>query len=91
MDVTNFMGGSVMFLNGRDFLVYRERHKDLLREAERNRLIRQVQAGRESRDRFHCRALIWLGRQLVAWGWRLQERYSAAATAPALRAANHSR
>ena len=80
-----------MFLSGRDFLVYREHYKDLLREAERNRLIRQVLAGRESCDRFHCRALTWLGCRLVAWGWRLQERYSAAAMAPALRAANRSR
>jgi len=80
-----------MFLVYRDFFVYREHYKDLLREAERNRLVRQALAGRESRDRFHCRALTWLGRRLVAWGCRLQERYSAAATAPALRAANHSR
>jgi len=80
-----------MFLVYRDFFVYREHYKDLLREAERNRLVRQALAGRESRDRFHCRALTWLGRRLVAWGWRLQERYSAATAAPALRAANHSR
>jgi hypothetical protein len=80
-----------MFLSDRDFRVHRERYKDLLREAERYRLIRPALAGREKRDRFHCRALTWLGRRLVAWGWRLQERYSAAAAAPTLRPANRTR
>ena len=73
------------------FLIHQERYKDLLREAERYRLVRQALAGRERRDRFHCRALTWLGRRLVAWGWRLQERYSAAAAAPTLRPVNRTR
>ncbi len=74
-----------------DFVAYEEYYKDLRREIERYRLVRQVLAGRERRDRFHCRALTWLGRRLVAWGWRLQERYNAAAAAPTLRPANRTR
>jgi hypothetical protein len=56
------------------------RYKDLLREAERYRLICQVLAGRGKCDRFWYRALTWLGQRLVAWGCRLQERYGVAAT-----------
>jgi hypothetical protein len=60
----------------------RERHKELLREAERYRLVCQVLAERGTRDRGGWyRALAWLGRRLVAWGQRLQERYGAAAAA----------
>ena len=35
-------------------------------------------------DGFHCRALRWVGRNLVRWGWRLQQRYDAAGTIPTL-------
>ena len=59
----------------------RERNKELLREAERYRLVRQVLAERGRRDRAWVQALAWLGRRLVAWGQRLQERYGAAAGA----------
>ena len=57
------------------------RQKELLREAERYRLARQVLAERGRRDRAWVRALAWLGRRLVAWGQGLQERYGAAAAA----------
>jgi hypothetical protein len=72
-----------------DVLVQEERRKDLLREAEEYRLARLVLAGRERRPRLYYRALTWLGRRLVAWGYRLQARYGVAATVPgALRIAN---
>lgn len=80
-----------MFLSERELLVHRERYKDLLREAERVRLVRQMQAGREGRERFHRSALTWLGGRLVAWGWGLQERYGAATAAPVLQAADRLR
>jgi hypothetical protein len=73
----------------KDVLVQRERYQDLLREAERHRLVRQVLAGRQRRQRAYCRAINWLGRRMVAWGQRLQEHYGATATAPALQAANY--
>ena len=72
-----------------DYLVKQERYQDLLREAERQRLVRRVLAGRQRRQRAHCRAMNWLGRRMVAWGQRLQEHYGATATAPALQAANY--
>jgi hypothetical protein len=62
-------------------IAQRERHKELLREAERYRLVHQALAERGRRDRAWVRALAWLGRRLVAWGYRLQERYGAAAAA----------
>ncbi len=88
-----------MFPSERDSLVRREHYKDLLRQAKRARLVRQrypepvegMQAGQERRNHFSCRALTWLGRRLVVWGWRLQKRYGAATTAPAFRAANRTR
>lgn len=80
-----------MFPNERDSLVHRERYKDLLREAEKARLVRQARAGQERRDRFYRRPLTWLGVRLVVWGWRLQERYGAATAGPALRVANRTR
>lgn len=64
-----------------DIMVQQECYADLLREAEKERLIRQMLPGGEKRDRFYRRALIWLGRLLVTWGYRLQERYGAAAAA----------
>jgi len=79
-----------MFPNELEFPVHQEHYKDLLREAERARLVRQMQAGQERRNHFSCQLLTWLGRRLVVWGWRLQERYDAAIAAPALRAANRT-
>ena len=70
------------------WLVRRERNKDLLREAERYRLVQQVLTARRRRGRFYCWALIWLGRRLVGWGRRLQERYDVVVDASVLRAAN---
>ena len=67
--------------NWYDVLVHQERCKDMMQEAGQYRFMRQVLAGLTRRERFHCRALRWLGRRLVAWGVRLQERYGAVATA----------
>ena len=63
-------------------LVHQERYKDLLREAEHCRLVRLALAGQERHDHFYCRALIWSGRRLVAWGVRLQARHGAVVAAP---------
>lgn len=71
-----------MFLGSRDYLVERERYKDLLREVERDRLVRRALTGREKRYRFYCGAVSWLGRWLVVWGWRLQQRYGACSRGP---------
>ena len=79
-----------MFLGERDSLVYREHYKDLLREAEKARLVRQAQAGQERRKPLYCRALTWIGGRLIVWGWRLQARYGAMSAALALRAANRT-
>lgn len=68
-------------------LAMQERYKDLLREAERERLVRQALAEREKCERFYCQALIWLGRGLVAWGWRLLEPYGARLEPPTFQGA----
>jgi hypothetical protein len=73
------------------FLAYKNRHSELLREVENARLVRQMQTGQGGRNRFYFRVLTRLGRRLVIWGWRLQECYGAATTAPALPAADRHR
>ncbi|TKJ30016.1 MAG: hypothetical protein CEE40_06305 [Chloroflexi bacterium B3_Chlor] len=70
-------------LGWRDIVAQQERYKDLLREAERHRLVLHELALHERKNRFGCRAMAWLGRALVAWGWRLQERYAARLEVPA--------
>ena len=72
------------------WLVCRERNRDLLRQAERYRLVRQALPARCWHGQFHCRALIWLGQRLVDWGRRLQERYDVVVDVSVLRAANQS-
>ncbi len=62
-------------LSDKDILMQRERYKDLLRDAEHDRLVRQVHTQSHSRDKLHSRTLDWLGRQLVIWGMSLQEHY----------------
>jgi hypothetical protein len=76
-------------VNWKDVLVQRERYQDLLREAERHRLVRRALAGHQRRYHFYCRAMNWLGRRMVAWGQRLQEQHSTATAATALQAANY--
>lgn len=67
-----------------DVWVRLERNRDLLREAERYRLVREALAGRPGGPRLHCLIINWLGGRMVAWGRGLQERYGAA-TPSALR------
>ena len=71
-----------------DVLAQRERYQDLLREAEKHRLVRQALAGRQRRHHL-CQVMNWLGRRMVAWGQRLQKQYEATAAATALQAANY--
>ena len=67
-----------------------ERYKDFLREAERDRLVHQVLAGRERHDQFYRPALAWLGCRLVEWGKSLQQRYGDTSRAPRLVAGRSS-
>jgi len=53
-----------------------ERHRDAVREAERGRLALHELALQTKRDCTHRRVMTWLGRGLIAWGWRLQEHLS---------------
>jgi len=80
-----------MIPNNLDALAWRARFTDLLREAEKARLVLHVRAGQERRNHFHHRALTWLGCQLVAWGRRLQERHGAATVAPLPRVVDRCR
>ncbi len=62
-------------LSEKDILLWQERHRELLREAEQERMVRQA-LGQDRRARFRERALAWLGSYFVAWGCYLQRRYA---------------
>ena len=51
--------------------------EELLKEANQAGLARQALAGHIQHGHVYCRASIWLGRHLVAWGLRLQENHDA--------------
>ncbi len=54
-----------------------ERSQDMIRKAERQRLIDTVLAAQPKPDRFYDPMLAGLGRLLTDWGLRLQARYDA--------------
>jgi hypothetical protein len=57
-----------------DIQAREQRGQDLLREAERERLARQAPSATNDRLHFYDQTLAALGRRLVDWGCRLQER-----------------
>jgi chromosome condensin MukBEF MukE localization factor len=59
------------------FLVCQEHYKDLLQEAEHERLIRAVGLRQLGNQRTHRKIANWIGAQMVRWGYRLQ-RYGTA-------------
>ena len=65
----------------KDLVLQHIYYEESLRQAEKERLIRQILAANKGDSRRHHRALHWLGSRLVAWGNSLQERYDVAATA----------
>lgn len=61
-----------------DIWAQQEHVNDLLREVERDQFARQLLPKRARRERLYDRVLAALGRALVAWGCRLQERAATA-------------
>lgn len=61
-----------MFPSEQDWLAHFERYKDLLREAEQERLIRSAGLRQPRRWSVNSRVVGWAGEQLVRWGWMLQ-------------------
>ncbi len=59
------------------FRISQERHEELLREAERERLIRQAYRNKSnsSNTSLRNRILSRLGDKLIDWGCRIRERY----------------
>ena len=65
-----------MMLNYIHFLARQEQYKDLLREAEHERLIRSAGLRHSGNWRLHRKLADWIGAQMVRWGCKLQ-RYGA--------------
>jgi hypothetical protein len=55
-----------------DFLVRQEQYKDLLQEAERERLIRVAGFRQLGNQGLHRKVATWIGAQMVSWGYKLQ-------------------
>ena len=62
-------------VNWNDVHLQRERFKDLLRDAEHERLIRAALATHRKPAAAYAPLLAWLGQQLIAWGGHLHTRY----------------
>jgi hypothetical protein len=67
-------------LNEKDVFTWQEHYKDLMREAERDRIAHQALA-HKPHIHLHQRALAWLGSYFIAWGCNLQRRYAFGALA----------
>ena len=55
-----------------DFLVRQEHYKDLLREAQRERLIRTAGLRHSGNWKLHRKVADWVGTYMVRWGCKLQ-------------------
>jgi hypothetical protein len=71
-----------MMIGPVNVLAEEERRKDMMRKAEKQRLIKAVKAARPRPTRFYDRLLAGLGRSLTEWGVRLQTRYGAMVEIP---------
>jgi hypothetical protein len=68
-------GGLTMYLLSE--LVAREHTHDLLREARHEQEIHAAHGACARSHGLYGSAMVWLGRWMVAWGWRLRVRYGA--------------
>jgi hypothetical protein len=59
-------------LSYQDLLVRQGHYKDLLQEAEHERLIQAAGARQPGNWRLHRKFAGWIGTQMVRWGWKLQ-------------------
>jgi len=59
-------------LSYRDLLFRQEQYKELLREAEQERLIRAAGLGQIGNWRFRRKVANWIGAQMVSWGYKLR-------------------
>jgi hypothetical protein len=65
-------GEDSTMLSYNDFLVRREHYKNLLWEAEQERLIRAAGLRQPGNRRLHRTVVGWIGTRMVRWGHKLQ-------------------
>jgi hypothetical protein len=80
----------MVIVTQQDYLAKKEYYKDQMRAAQKHRLVREAMAGREQGVRLYAKALAWLGRNLVAWGSILRQRYGTMVTQPIPRSADQA-
>jgi len=69
-----------MLPNHGDFLVRQEQYQDLLREAEKERLIQAAELRRSGKWDLPRQTANWLGTYVVKWGLKLQANRSTSPT-----------
>ncbi len=55
-----------------DLLFRQEQYKDLLREAEQERLLRTARLRHSGNWKPHRKVAHWVGAQMVSWGYKLR-------------------
>jgi hypothetical protein len=80
----------MVIVTQQDYLAKKEYYKDQMRAAQKHRLVREALAGREQDVRLYAKALAWLGRNLVAWGSILRQRYGTMVAHPIPRSADRA-
>ncbi len=68
-------------MNDLNVLVQYAIYQDIIREAERDRVIRMARAANKGSG-LYARVLNWIGGRLATWGNQLQERYGDASLTP---------
>ena len=58
-------------LSYRDLLFRQEQYKDLLREADQERLLRVAGLRHSGNWKLHRKVADWVGAQMVSWGYKL--------------------
>lgn len=69
-----------------DYLAQKERVRDMLRAAERDRLVQMAKQQKANPQGWHRNLAAWMGVQMVRWGSKLQQygALPAAASPPAV-------
>ena len=70
-----------MYQNELDLMAHQERYKELLQEAEQDRLIQTARLHNSGSMKLNLSITNWLGARLVSWGMNLQQSDPAVAAA----------
>lgn len=75
-----------------DYLIHKEKYQEMIRAAERDRLLQLAKCHKTGQPSLHRNLAAWMGVQMVKWGSKLQQygSVSAAASTSAAQSGRHS-